>query len=178
GLLRALGAPLPSLGFPRFFERDGGGRCWRPAPPADLSFEDLVALPDVEALLGPNGRYRIEKQRRLELLQSWWKAPAEQSTVPPKLRALSRRLADYYADHGDEEEQLYHLILAHRARAHALFRRLFDEADQRFELPRCQTLLRILEERNQEHSQLLEPALEQLWLEKQARLDARSLWAP
>jgi hypothetical protein len=141
-------------------------------------FKDLVSHPFVEARPGSRRLYYIGGSIRQELFQAWWpladrQAETVPSDIPPDLCTLSTSLARYYEARRNHLERLYHLILADRDAALQLFDRLFQRADAAFDLPRCQAIIQILDERQS----LLGTDLAGRLRVNRLRLETRSMWS-
>jgi hypothetical protein len=141
--------------------------------PDGPSLEGLVADGYVERVPGPEKLFRLRGEVREEWLGQWPTGPEDR--VPPGVARLSGRLAEAYQANGDELEELYHRAVADPGGAVSLADRLFDEADERFDLAACQDVLDTLSE--QGRLQWLGPDLAELRADRHAYLRARSYWS-
>ena len=168
---------LRRLSAARFFDHELAESCLLSGLESPPSMAELITWPGVEALPGPGKIYRLESSARESAYRTWWQhdPDAARSTKTPKaLRTLSKCLAGQFEQRGEAQEQLYHLVAANQKKAAALFRHLYEQAEQAFDLPQCHALLQILDERKI----LLGQALKTLWAEKRQRLETWSMWAP
>lgn len=133
------------------------------------TFDEFVQQPAVERVPGLEGAFRIRASERPRLLADWigtdgWRA------ANAALAAFFARIAP-----GGSIDELIHLLAAGPERtddAMQLFRRLFDEADARFELSFCGELLELVVER----SGLSEPFSGDIDV-RRCRLNARQMWS-
>jgi hypothetical protein len=102
------------------------------------SFEELTTSSAVQRVLGRDGSFKIREPQRTEYLRGW---------DQDGLKAFSRLLVEFYSRAGDNLAALDHLIVADPEAAKARFLELYKEADDRFDLARCDSLLRILRDR-------------------------------
>lgn len=104
---------------------------------------DLVARGWVERSGGPGPRYYwIAGHLHDDAWDCWWQdIPAAAEEPPPSLRELCAQLAGAYQAIGWPVDQLRQLAIADPQQAARLFRRLYREADRRFELAHCQDLV-------------------------------------
>ena len=138
----------------------------------EVSFEKLTNQSCVEPVVGLTGFYQLRESSRVEYFELWHQSD---EVISPELRALSRKLARYYEQlgPGSELDVLYQLIASDSERAKAEFIRLYDEGDSRFDLGRCQDLLKILEARHT----ILSRGLLELFQGRKQYLKARGLWS-
>jgi len=139
---------------------------------AQVKFETLQELASVEPVPGVRGFYQLRENARAEYFKLWQVADG---AVSPELRTLSEKLVAYYKKLGPQFDldQLYHQIAADPAKAERQFLDLFLRADSRFDLGRCQDVLKILEARYT----ILSSTMLDLFKDQQARLRARGLWS-
>lgn len=129
----------------------------------DISYERVIGLPVVErAGAGPE-RYRVADSVRLAL--------REHATGEDE-RAWAERLVALHRE-SDPDEALYHEFAVDPDAAFERLRRLFDAADQRFDLARAHALVSLAEERSAHLSEPARAHVEALG----RRLDARRMWA-
>jgi hypothetical protein len=149
-----------------------------------VPFAQLVEQQVVERLPEPPGACRLRESVRLDLLRAWKEEEAtagEPRTgalpLPASLVALSRRLAEHFAQRGPEgsRECLYHLVVADPEAAEALFLDLYRQAEEIFDLPSCFDLLQLLDERRRQ--ELLPQRLAVRLREYDRYYQARGLWA-
>ncbi|WP_438029743.1 hypothetical protein [Sorangium sp. So ce233] len=114
----------------------------------DLPFERLLKNDAVEAVPRKPGVYRVKTRARAEHLRSWFPSgpPAAGAALPEELVAIERALVAYFMARGGamRDDVLYHAALVAPEEARAIFKALYDEADQTFDLARCWDLLRLL----------------------------------
>ncbi len=134
----------------------------------DVAFEEVVESPDVRQVSGREGAYRLRRQAREAALIRL--APGGE--VPSALRELSSRLAEHFRQRGRPRDELDQLIIVRPSEAIALLRKLFAEADARFDTPACQALLDLVHARGSLGG--WELAAEQNRLERY--LVARTFW--
>ena len=103
----------------------------------DVTFEEVVECPQVRSVPGREGAYRLRRKAREAALARL----VPDGEVPPALRELSARLAKHFHERGRWRDELDQLIVAEPKAATALLRRLYAEADQRFDTTACQALL-------------------------------------
>lgn len=141
------------------------------------SFDDFVLAAEVEPVPRRDGLYRLRPEERSVNWKAWWSEhpPAAETELPEPLRRLVLRLTGYYAETGRPLDQLAQLALADHEAAAALFRRLYQAADDRFDLAACQDLVDVLSD--EERGPLFGPMLAELRKERTAYLRARSLWS-
>ena len=167
----------------RAFDADMVEKVLRPAIPDDedrrFPFEELIRREVVEPVPRARGMYRLRDGARREHFQAWVQDEGGlgqgEPTLPRAIEDLSRALVAYYRGLAPEPalEVLYHLVAADRAEARALFRRLYDEADARFDLACCADLVGTLEGRGPILGRELKADLD----DTSAYLKTRSLWA-
>jgi cellulose synthase operon protein C len=109
----------------------------------DVAFEEVVASPDVRQVTGREGVYRLRRKAREAALARL--APGGE--VPSALRDLSRRLAEHFRRRGRPRDELDQLIVAKPSAAITLLRKLYAEADERFDTSACQALLDLVHAR-------------------------------
>ena len=122
--------------------------------------------------------YRMESAVRDEAWKRWWTEEDLRpgaNTLPTALRGLGEELVRQYRSTDQPLEELRQLLLVDAAGAAALFEQLFDAADQRFDLARCQDLLDILYSPDRAH--LIPIELAELRNARRVHLAARNLWA-
>jgi hypothetical protein len=139
---------------------------------------ELTGSGRVRQLPGTPARYQVESYLRDGGWQSWWAddgmTPGS-TAVPPSLVSHAEQLADYYHSAGPPLEELRALLLADPDRARDLFLRLYAEADEQFDLARCQDAIDVLA--SDDRAYLLPVELARLRNDYQAFLSARSMWA-
>jgi len=139
---------------------------------------DLTGSGQVRPLPGTLARYQVESYLRDGGWQSWWAdegmTPGSPA-VPPSLARYAEQLADYYRGAGQPLEELRALLLADPDQARDLFLRLYAEADEQFDLARCQDAIEVLAADDRAH--VLPVELARLRNDYQAFLSARSMWA-
>jgi hypothetical protein len=135
--------------------------------------EQLVAAGSVEPVPGREGRYRLPAEARRTHYERWWADEAGSAAVPSRLRTLTERLTAHFAGRpGEDVELLYHELLLRPKAAIERFEALYAEADERFDVARCQDLLDVLTER----LDLLGPELAAARNRYRRRLRARAIW--
>jgi tetratricopeptide (TPR) repeat protein len=102
-------------------------------------FEELISATIVEPALGRDGSFKLREPQRAERLRMW---------DQQELKAFSHKLAEFYEASGDDLSALDHLVVVDPQQAKQRFIKLYKEADKRFDLSRCDSLLRILRERS------------------------------
>ena len=135
-------------------------------------FEKVIAHPDVRRL--PDGRFRLKQSAREVRIREWITEARERGEpgTPLWLQDVSRRLVRYY-ESVDETEACYHRLAYDEPGALIELQRLYDEADRRFALPRCQDLIDMVDER----IPLIGPQLASERNRLQAYLDTRAYWS-
>lgn len=142
------------------------------------SFDDFVQAAEVEPVPRREELYRLRPEDRSAGWKAWWSGhepPLAETELPGPLRRLVSRLAGYYADRGRPLDQLAQLALTDHEAAGALLRRLYQDADERFDLAFCQDLVDVLSD--EERGPVFGPGLADLRKERTAYLRARSLWS-
>ena len=140
----------------------------------DAQFDRLINRSGVERIPNTKNLYRLKDAARQEYLSAWTIDAASETDVMRAQAEFGRKLVDYFEGRSDAQlDLLSGLLLADQARAQQLFLTLYDEADSRFDLPLCQTLLRILEE----HDASLNQDLRKVLSDKQCYYRTRSLFA-
>jgi cellulose synthase operon protein C len=142
------------------------------------SFDDFVQAAEVEPVPRQEGIYRLRPEDRSAGWKTWWsdgESPLAETELPGPLRRLVSRLADYYAETGRPLDQLAQLALADHEAAAALFSRLYEAADERFDLAVCQDLVDVLSD--EERGPVFGSRLAELRKDRTAYLRARSLWS-
>ena len=138
----------------------------------DLTFTDLIAHRDIEAL-PRTSHYRVTAGSRSAHWKEWWTAdPGVDSTaVPAELAELLRRLAGLAAEQGQVLEQLAATVLVDPAAAVELFTAAYGRADAKADLVACQDLIDVLSDPDRQS--LLTPAVRELRTVQQSYLQAR-----
>lgn len=130
----------------------------------------------MEPVAAMPGAFRVQDRARRDLWLSWWDEAGStgRPPVPEPLVVLSGRLADHFGAAGPEgrDDLPNQLLVADGDGALRLFDTLYEEADARFDLPRCQTLLDIVAGRQA----LLSPALERRYQDRVSYRRARGPW--
>ncbi len=138
-------------------------------------FAEFVALEGVEAVSPPAGagspasaptRYRLKSSARERHGTTWEKDD-------PDLVQTSARLVEYFTSQGRDEEAFVHRLFADPAAALVEFRRRYAEADQAFDLGRCESLLQLLRARYR----LLAAPLQHALNDREQYLQSRALFA-
>ncbi|MFN0087460.1 MAG: peptidoglycan-binding domain-containing protein [Blastocatellia bacterium] len=163
---------------------------------AALPFEEFVTRTGIEPVPRTEGVYRLkelpcreylnswqEEERAAETshhrvldVQAWLQDELSDEEAPPETRReFARKALAFYRKRGGaaDLDALSLTCLANPARAGSIFGKLYKEADERFDLPRCHSLLRIMEDRFQD----LPEALRERVLRQRQRYNARSLFA-
>jgi putative peptidoglycan binding protein len=120
------------------------------APVAD--FDRFITRSAIVPVPRSDGIYCLKDSDRKGYLDAWWQDEATvQAAIPPSMLEFSHRLVAYYEKQGREAQMdlLASLITVDQKRARKLFLKLYAEADEGFDLPRCNSLLRTFEDRNQ-----------------------------
>src|SRR6266446_672717 len=108
---------------------------------------ELVARGWVEESAGEVPRYNIAGNLRDEAWNLWQHALPPGTPEPPaELADLSARLARHFGEIGWPVEQLRQLTIADPAEAERVFDRVYQAADERFDLAYCQDLVDALSE--------------------------------
>ncbi|MDX2034343.1 MAG: peptidoglycan-binding domain-containing protein [Blastocatellia bacterium] len=161
------------------------------APP----FEEFVAQSGIEPVPRTEGVHRLKESARREHLSAWIEEEREAATsrqrlldvqtwlrddlsdeedAPETRREFALRALAFYRKRGDvsDLDRLSLTILANPVEAGKTFGKLYKQADERFDLPRCHSLLQIMEDRFQDL-----PAEEQARvLRQRQQYNARSLF--
>jgi hypothetical protein len=119
------------------FNRDLYGLFAATGPP----FSEFVSQPDFIPLDPSAESYRLRDGVRERLLLLLLKKKEEES---PALRSTSLRILDYAKEHHDRFEELAQRAVVTPNEGEALFDQLFSEADEAFDLGRCEALLALL----------------------------------
>lgn len=140
-----------------------------------ITFEKFVNNLNLEPVPRTNKVFRVKEEARrpcLDELRSEQKAGGDAKLNNEE---VFRRLLEYYQGLGPEGEfdRLALLIVLNPQQAKEEFERLYAEADERFDLARCNDILRTFEAR----TQLLEEDLRLLCQSKRQYYNARSLYA-
>jgi peptidoglycan hydrolase-like protein with peptidoglycan-binding domain len=138
-----------------------------------ISFDQVSQLPGVGPHPGRPDWYRVAAEDRPELEQSWFGAGTEgEGLGESAYRDLNRRLADWFAGlgHEGELEALYHRLVGDLDCARECFREAYAQAERRFDLARCESLLAVLDER----ARFLDPELASFRTDARGLLRARS----
>ena len=111
----------------------------------EVTLEDLAEYPFVLEVRNKPGRYRIRDDMRRVLLNTWWEGQPS-GTVPDDLSRFCERLAGRLERirGTDPAEVLGLRLFADPPHALEEWERLYAEADMRFDLVRCQSLIRML----------------------------------
>jgi hypothetical protein len=142
-------------------------------------FDRFIERPGIERIPRTDGLYRFKDSSRQEYLKAWETEETKERAIPPAQAAFSRKLVDFYQKRlGESPEEkfdlLASLLLVDQARAQKLFISLYEEADLRFDLPTCQTALRIMENRYSYLSDTIRRTLH----DRRRYYRSRSLYAP
>jgi hypothetical protein len=129
------------------------------------TFTDFVAREEMEPLADPPGAWFVRDSVRTRLLSEWRDRPAA-------LQQFSAALVSWFELRESPLDLFTHRIFADPERALADFRTLYAEADRAFDLVRCDTLLRIVRNRN-----MCGPALTQALNDREQYYRSRSLFA-
>ncbi|MET0133691.1 MAG: peptidoglycan-binding domain-containing protein [Kibdelosporangium sp.] len=138
-------------------------------------FDSFVASFEVERVPRVAGGYRLQQRARLDNWRAWWAGEPVGPPVPADLRALAARLAEHFRAGERSRDLLGQLVLYDQEQAAEVFRGLYAQADQRFDLARCQDLIDVL--LDECRAPLLGPDLITLRDQRIAYLTARSLWS-
>ena len=138
--------------------------------------DELLEDGHVKPAEGETGRYRLTAVMQEPAFADWWvqtgRTPVE-PPIPPPLRQLAAAAAGHDADR--PLDTLDALLLSDQAAARSLFVKLYDAADNAYDLSRCQVLLDVLQSRYR--LPLLDQDLLELQHERSAYLGARDLWS-
>ena len=164
-LLRHL-APLAS------FDDTIVGQVGRNIGSGEVTLEDLTGYPFVLEVRNKPGRYRIRDDMRRVLLDSWWEGQPS-GTVPADLSGFCEWLAGQLGRirGTDPAEVLSVRLFANPPHALEEWERLYAEADKRFDLVRCQSLIRMLG-----WVAAVSPEVDAVREEYETYLAARGLW--
>jgi hypothetical protein len=99
------------------------------------SFEEFTQSTSVQPVVGSDSLFRLREPQRSQSLKAW---------SDDRLKSFSRELVRFFERTGDDLAALDHLIVAEPERARKRFLKLYKEADNRFDLARCDSLLRVL----------------------------------
>lgn len=144
------------------------------------TFADIVASDDVEALPRRPGVHRLHADAARRWFRAWWDDVDEgidSAGIPAPLREMATRLAGTYRRDGRPIDELANLALVDDVQARALFVRLFDAADERFDLARCQDLVDAVGHDDRDRNRLLPPSLRHAVDDRARYLRVRALWA-
>lgn len=140
------------------------------------AFDEIVQTAQVEALPRREGVFQLRRAERSSNWRAWWEdGPTDATAIPAPLRALLRRLAEYYAAHSSRLDLLAQLSLLDPTAAGKLFEELYLAADERFNLAGCQDLIDVLSD--PDRVAFLDPKLIARRNDRDAYLRARSLWS-
>lgn len=141
------------------------------------SFDDVVALPDIEPVPREDATFWVRPSARSAHWRAWWSADASiaPTELPLDLRALLERLVEHYAERDQPLDLLAHCALVEPDRAAELFDTLYRKADGAFDLPACQDLIDVLSD--PDRIGLLTSRLTELRRDRQAYLRARGVWS-
>ena len=141
-------------------------------PDGEATLARLTTYSFVQKVSEQPGMYRLRDDMRRALIESWWEEEPD-NDVPPELSELSARLAHRLKDIPDTDRaDIVGLqLFAEREPALEAWKTLFIDAEQRFDLLRCRSLLALL-------SWMADvfPDIEAVREEYQTYLDARSFW--
>lgn len=171
-------AALRACAVVRTFDRGLYAALLAPAAGSDApDFDELVQLPDVEAVPRTSGTYRLRSSARSTHWNAWWRDEPDrpETELPTALRALVERLVAHQRGVGESIELLDHLSVADPASATELFTRLYRSADERDDLAACHDLVEVL--REGDRTALLGPELTAARDDRATYLAARSLWS-
>ena len=140
-------------------------------------FDEVIAMTDVEPVPRQSEVFRVRLAARSQYWSAWWPtggsvAPTD---LPPDLRALLERLAEYNDEHDQPLDLLAQRCLIQPDLAKELFLDLYHQADAAFNLPECQDLIDILSD--PDRISLLPQNLLDLRNDHSAYLRARGLWS-
>jgi cellulose synthase operon protein C len=140
-------------------------------PDPKEAIEQLVRHSFIQRVSHQPRVYRVSDYMRRALLESWWQeAPGRE--VPPKLAELSRHFAETLRAAGTDDVDVIGVALfAGRDSALEEWEILFTEAEQRFDLLRCRSLLDLLS-----WASIMTADFEAVREQYQTYLDTRSLW--
>jgi len=142
-----------------------------------VPFATLTALPGVVRDSGRPHWYVLEAENR-ESCERAWLQPSPlsrgESLNEKRFRDLNARIARWFTGRGVEAEleAIYNGLASGRKSAREQFERQFEEAERRFDLARCESLLQLVDE--QDRLSRLDPDLAAFRTEARARLRARS----
>ncbi len=131
---------------------------------SQISFEDFVKSPKLEPVPRAFEVFRVKDEIKLINLEKWKKDTSEKN-----LRLLGQ-LAAYYSGAEKKLDLLGIEALTDPKQALKTFTEIFDEADQKFDLARCNDAISVLQDRREFLSQELKELLE----EKEQYLRARN----
>lgn len=137
--------------------------------PGAPEWEAFAASAEVEPLRGHPPRYALRDAALRAGLEAWKQHPDE-------LQAFSARLAAWFAPI-DPVERFTHLVLADPEQARAEFLRLYREADQAFDLARCDMLIRAVRHRNGLFPGLIPQSLRDTLNDREQYYRSRTLFA-
>jgi hypothetical protein len=140
-------------------------------------FDEVIAMTDVEPVPRQSEVFRVRPVVRSQYWSAWWPAGGSiaPTDLPPDLRALLERLADYYGEHDQPLDLLAQRCLIQADLAKELFLDLYRQADAAFNLPKCQDLIDVLSD--PDRISLLPQSLLDLRNDHSAYLRARGLWS-
>ena len=139
----------------------------------DAQWENLIERRWIETDKRDNTQYWVSRRLRGAAWQLWWQDGTDPSVVPAELRARSAEVAGYCEQNGWHIEQLRQEAVADPAQADALFKQLFQEADERFDLAYCQDLVDALTE--EDRASFIPQALRDSRDAAQRRITTRAL---
>jgi tetratricopeptide (TPR) repeat protein len=128
-------------------------------------WSDLTSSPEFEQSDPIRKRYHFREPTRSQALEEW-------QTQKETLQSYAADLADYFLN-GDPLDRFAALALSKPEVGLAEFQRLYLQADESFDLARCDTLLRILRNR----FVLLDPSLRAAMNDREQYYRSRSLFA-
>jgi cellulose synthase operon protein C len=130
----------------------------------------LAAYPFVYEVRDKPGHYRVRDDVRRALIESWWEdAPSD--SVPPELAGLSARLAERLANRLDPAEVVGLRLFADPLDGLEQWKRLYAQADRRFDLAGCRSLIAMLG-----WMAAVESEVEDVREDYATYVEARSLW--
>ncbi len=164
----------------RSFEQGMVDHIFRPASgitEEQVSFSQLTDHYAVEPVPRSRGRFRLKARERVAMADELSALAPPGGSPPPGSPGLSKQLVTYYRSQEGETEadQLYHLALADPGGAKTFFDQEFIQADLNFDLARCDSLVRVLDQRNETHG--LDSSLADLLNRRRVYLGTRGLWS-
>ena len=144
-----------------------------PGDPPDAHLSDLIRAGSVERVPGRRDCWRLPAAVRRKHYLRWWRDHGDPEDVPEDLEKLSAAaLTLLRRRKGEEVEALFHELIVNPEDAVGTFETLYEEADGRDDLARCQELLDVLGDR----LGVLGPELALLRNEYRRRLRIRAMW--